>query len=229
MDKELLMKDFIVNSQEEFDKLLTEISWPNGNFINGNLVAKCNLKVNSPLLEVRGYIKTDGSIKANLSIKAGGFIKAAKSIIAGGSIKADLFIKAGGDIKAGLYIKADLYLFIKADLFIKVGGDIEAGGPIKAGGSIEVNGYIYSSTFDISCKHFKTKTLPFWRGYWAEMPPLQKWKKEILDYNYCWNDLRNLPTKSEKIEICGWEGWHWILKGHLECFFGLKDRIYLSK
>jgi hypothetical protein len=222
------MKDFIVNSQEEFDKLLTEISWPNGNFINGNLVARgCNLKINSPLLEVRGNIKTDGSIKANLSIKAGGFIVASGSIIAGGSIKADLFIKVGGDIKAGLYIKADL--FIKAGGDIETGGDIEAGGPIKAGGFIEVNGYIHSFVFDISCKYFKTKILPFWREYWASQLPLQKWKKEILDDNYCWNDLRNLPTKSEKMEICRWEGWHWILKGHLECFFGLKDKIYLSK
>ena len=40
--------------------------------------------------------------------------------------------------------------------------------------------------------------------------------------NYCY-DLKNIPTKKEAIEICEWDGWHWILKGHLECFFGLKD------
>jgi hypothetical protein len=108
-------------------------------------------------------------------------------------------------------------------LFIKAGGFIEAGGSIRAGRSIEANKYIYSSTFDVSCKYFKTKTLPFWREFWASQLPLQKWKKEILDGRYCWDDLKNLPTESEKMEICDWEGWHWILKGHLECFFGLKD------
>jgi hypothetical protein len=205
------MKNFIVNSQEEFEKLLAE----NKNFINGNLVAReCNLKTNSSI-EVRGNIKADGSIGVSGDIKAGWFIEASGSIIAGGSIKAGLFIKAGWFIEAGRFIETGQ--FVGAGEFIKAGSDIKAGW------------YIHSFVFDISCKYFKTKILPFWREYWASQLPLQKWKKEILDDNYCWNDLRNLPTESEKVEICDWEGWHWILKGHLECFFGLKDRIYLSK
>ena len=55
------------------------------------------------------------------------------------------------------------------------------------------------------------------------MLPMKKWRKEILDENNCWNDLKKLPNKEEIIEICTWEGWHWIIRGQLECFFGLKE------
>lgn len=70
-----------------------------------------------------------------------------------------------------------------------------------------------------------TKVVPFGRNYWAEMPPLKKIKYKILDESCCWDDLRNLPTDDEKKEICAWDGWHWILKGQLECFFGLREKF----
>jgi len=60
------------------------------------------------------------------------------------------------------------------------------------------------------------------------MPPLKKWKKEILS-NKCWDDYRNLPTKKEAKKICDWDGWHWILKGQLEMFFGLADKCIPPK
>ena len=56
------------------------------------------------------------------------------------------------------------------------------------------------------------------------MPPLKKFKKEILS-GLCWDELKKLPTKAEVKKICEWEGWHWILRGQLECFFGFEDKF----
>ena len=116
----------------------------------------------------------------------------------------------------------------EVDVVLGEGWSIKAGGFIEAGGSIEAGGFIFSFVFDIQCKWFSTKTLPFWRKYWANMFPLRKWDRDILSEK-CWNELRKLPTKEEQKVICAWEGWHWILRGHLECFFGLKDKIYVEE
>jgi len=61
------------------------------------------------------------------------------------------------------------------------------------------------------------------------MPPLKKWKKQIINGGNCWNDLRNLLSKKEAQEVCRWDGWHWILKRQLEMFFGLKKYHKLTK
>lgn len=31
-------------------------------------------------------------------------------------------------------------------------------------------------------------------------------------------------TKKEALGICKWTGWHWILRGQLEMFLGLKEK-----
>jgi len=151
---------------------------------------------------VTGNVKARGAIRAGGAIKAGGWIEAGEWIEAEGGIQ------AGGAIEAGEGIKA--------------GGGIEAEGRIKAGDGIEA-GYIFSYTFDISAKKIVTKHLPFWRNYWAEMPPLRKWRSEILDVYKCWDDYPKMLTKKEKQEICAWDGWHWILKSQLEMYLGLKE------
>ena len=111
---------------------------------------------------------------------------------------------------------------IIAEQSIKAGWSIEAGGSIKAGGSI------FSFIFDIQAKNLTTKTLPFYRKYWAEMPPLKKWRDKILDESLCWDDYRNeMITKAEAEKICKWNGWHPLLRAHLEMFFGLKDKVML--
>lgn len=66
-----------------------------------------------------------------------------------------------------------------------------------------------------------TNILPYWRDYWAEMVPLKKWKVEILS-DLCWDELRKLPTEEETKKICEWDGWHPILRVHLEMFFRIK-------
>jgi len=121
--------------------------------------------------------------------------------------KIDVFLGAGWSIEAGEYIKA--------------GGSIEAGGYIKAGEYIEAGEYIFSYIFLISAKLISTKKLPFWREFYSEMPPLKKWKYKILS-DLCWDDLKYIPTADEAKQICSWDGWHWIIRGQLECFFGLK-------
>ena len=100
---------------------------------------------------------------------------------------------------------------------------IEAGGSIKAGGSI------FSFQFSISAKFIVSKTLPFWRKYWAEMPPMKKWRDLILNESKCWDDYRKAVTKREAKKICAWDGWHPILRAQLEMFFGLKDKVELLK
>jgi len=78
-------------------------------------------------------------------------------------------------------------------------------------------------------KYIITKTLPLGRYFWAEMPPLRKWKKEIQTIGLCWDDYRQMITKAEAEEICRWKGWHWILRAQLEMFFGLKEKYEIKK
>ena len=167
----------------------------------------------------------EGSIRAR-TIIAEQSIEAGGSIEAGRYIKADASIEAGGYIKAGWSIEAGRY--IKADASIEAGGYIKAGWSIEAGGSIKAGGSIFSFIFDIQAKNLTTKTLPFYRKYWAEMPPLKKWRDKILDESLCWDDYRNeMITKAEAEKICKWNGWHPLLRAHLEMFFGLKDKVML--
>ena len=124
-------------------------------------------------------------------------------------LKAGWSIEAGGSIEAGRWIEADEW--------------IEAGEWIKAGW------WIFSFMFDISAKSISTKKLPFWRKYWEKMPPLKNFKKQILDDKFCWDNLKVLPTQKEKEEIVAWDGWHWILRGQLECFLELKTSFQPPK
>ena len=187
-----------IKTIEEFEKLLEPDK--NRYFFDGSLKILCNINV-----------KFSIEITKSLWIKAGGGIEAGGWIKAGGGIEAGGWIEAGGGIKAGEWIEA--------------GEWIKAGGAIKTGGGIEAGGGIFSFTFAISAKWISSKILPFWRQYWAEMPPLKKWRKDILNHNNCWDKLRGLPTKDEALEICQWDGWHWILRGQLGCFFGLIDKF----
>lgn len=59
------------------------------------------------------------------------------------------------------------------------------------------------------------------------MPPLQKWRKEILGDKNCWDELRCLLTQEEAKEVCQWDGWHWIIRAQLEMFFDLKKTYIL--
>jgi hypothetical protein len=150
------------------------------------------------------------SVKFNCSI----ILDAGWSIKADGSIEAGWYIEAGGYIKAGRYIKA--------------GGHIEAGRYIKAGGHIEAGGYIFSFTFSVSAEFIITRKLPFWREYYAEMPPLKKYKKYILDEKKCWDFYKKIDKK-EAERICKWNGWHWLIRAQLEMFFGLKEKYEIEK
>jgi len=194
------MDTYRINKPEDLEKHKDEYGFK----INGNAVVSCDIELN-------GRVMVEGS----LTISPGWYIKAGRYINAGGFIEAGGFINAGEHIKAGRYIKAGEY--------------IEAGGRIKAGESIKAGRYIFSFDFDLSATHIITKTVPFWRDFWAEMPPLKKWSKDILDDKNCWNDLRNILTKEEAAEVCGWDGWHWILRAQLEMFFGLKDKHIISE
>ena len=107
-----------------------------------------------------------------------------------------------------------------------VTGDI-VGGDIKAGGGIEAE-WIFSFTFSVTAKYIVTKYLPFWRNYWADMPPLKKWRDKILDDDICWDEYPKMLTRKEKEKICAWNGWHWILRAQLEMYLGLKKK-YVCK
>jgi len=148
-------------------------------------------------------------------VEAGEYISTGSALSVRGFIKAKEFIKTRGSIRS--------VGFVKTDGFIEA-GSIEAKAIIEAKEYIKVFGYVFSFQFAVEAKSISTRRLPFGRRYWAEMPPLKKWRKQILS-DMPWEDLRALPTKAEARKICAWGGWHWLLKAHLEMFFGLRDKI----
>ena len=119
-------------------------------------------------------------------------------------------------------IKAEIII---AEKSIEAGWYIEAGGSIEAGRSIKAGEHVFTFRFRVRAKSITTNLLPFWRNYWAEMPPLKKWRKLILDESRCWDDYRKAISKAEAKKICAWNGWHWLIRAHLEMFFGLKDSV----
>jgi hypothetical protein len=96
---------------------------------------------------------------------------------------------------------------------------------IEAGESIEAGGFILSLSFEIVCKWLATRTLPFWRAFWAAMPPLAAWREHILDQDTCWDQFRETPSTEEAKDIIAWNGWHPVLKAQLEMFFGLRKNV----
>ena len=129
--------------------------------------------------------------------------------------------------------RIDGHVIIMCDLtiagFLRVVGSIKASDWIKAGGSIEAGEYVFSFLFSIKATALITSRLPFWREFWAEMPPLKKWREQILDDNKCWGDYKGLMSAAEAREVCKWEGWHPILRAQLEMFLGLKKQVKWNK
>jgi len=41
------------------------------------------------------------------------------------------------------------------------------------------------------------------------------------------NHYKKMLSRDEAIAVCAWNGWHPILRAHLEMFFDLKDRVEL--
>ena len=117
------------------------------------------------------------------------------------------------------------YFYFAGNLILKCSIEIKKSISIEGWLAIEAGGFIFSFIFEVSAELIKTRTLPFWRKYYAEIPVLKKFREQILNDNFCWRDLRDLPTEIEKKEICSWDGWHWMLRGQLECFFNLKKRF----
>jgi len=171
-------------------------------YVIGDIWGGQNIKVGENLWSLGriwsfGFVRSSGNIEVQGAIDCG-------DIVADGSIKSSRYICVLGNINVGRYVSA-----------------VEE---IIAGESINAGWYIFSFDYIVKSAFISTKRLPFGRKFWAAMPPFKKWKREILSAA-CWNDLRSLPTKEEAIRICTWEGWHWLLRAHLEMFFGLKERI----
>ena len=169
-----------------------------------------NIEVESLL----GWVRFRGSVSATGSVVT----KAGSGIEAGLGIKAGLGIEAGWGIKAGWGIEAGLG--IEAGWGIKAGEGIEAGEGIKAK-------FVFSFQFKVQSKWIATLYLPFWRAFWAEMPPLKDFRDAIMDESKCWDALRSLVSEKKANEICAWDGWHPLLRAQLEMFFRLKDRVEL--
>lgn len=198
-------------------------------------------------IESKGTIKSGGVIESQGSIESGEWIESKRLIISKGSIISGEWIKSGGSIEcggsviSGGSVECDGAIISKGSILsggvIESKGRIEGQGSIKSGeciiskgaiislGSIISGEYIFSFNYDIAGKSLQTRTLPFERKFWAEMPPIQKWKEDILNEKLCWKTYKNLPTMEEKKKICSWDGWHWIIRAQLEMFFGLK-KIY---
>ena len=157
---------------------------------------------------IKGNLDFDGKIVFKNFCIVDGYIRA-QSIESDGSIESGGYIESSGSIKSGRYIESGEY--------------------IESDGSIRSGEYIFSFTFSIVAKYIITKTLPLGRYFWAEMPPLRKWKKEIQTIGLCWDDYRQMITRAEAEKICSWQGWHWILRAHLEMFLRLKKKYEIKK
>ena len=129
------------------------------------------------------------------------------------TIKGNLIAKCNVTNTASLYVMG----YIEADGYIKAGWYIEAGGYIKAS-------YVLSLNFDITCKKLITKKVPFCRKYYAQMPPLKKYKDHILDPSMCWGSLREL-LKPDAKKIVKWNGWHPIVRAQIKMFFELCKEV----
>ena len=104
---------------------------------------------------------------------------------------------------------------------------IEAGWGIEAGEGISA-AYVFSFQFSVNSKWLVTTRLPFWREFYAEMPPMKEFSTEIRNEDNCWRDLKAKVTKEKAEEICKWEGWHPILRAQLEMFFELKSKVFIE-
>ena len=143
-------------------------------------------------IDAGGSIRTAGSLKAMLYIAADNYIIARRCIESGE------FIGAGGVIESDQHILAGG--FLRSESNIRAIGPITAGGFIAAQ-VIQTQAYVLSYEFRIEAQEIWTKTLPFGRSFWDEMQPeiyLERPRTVLMD------------------------GWHWILKGHMECFLGMK-------
>jgi len=191
-------------------------------------------------VEVSDDININESIESGWYIRVGGSISVGENILAGknthrldGGIESGWSIRAGGNIESRWGdIAARGPIAARGNITAR--RDITSGVTIESGGHIEAGGCVYSYWFSILAQSLRTKTLPFYKDFWADMPPLKKWREKILttDNEYClpyWEDLKSLVTKTEAIKICSWDGWHWILRAHLEMLFGLKDKHEMKK
>ena len=205
-----------IKSEDELGRYLREgvYYFPCNVRFSCSVVARGDIDV-AGSIDTKGFLHSNGSITADRDIEAGAFIIAHGSLKAGGAINAGEHIAADEDIEAGERISADGY--IKAD------------GSITAGGDIEASRYVFSFNHQISARSIATKGLPAWRKFWAEMPPLRKWREEILNLDLCWKDYKLLLTQKEARKVCAWGGWNWIFRGQLECFFGFEESFQPPK
>jgi len=203
-----------------------------GNISADTIVAKDSL-------EVLGNIKATTDFISYRNVRAGGSINAGMDIRVSLLAQADGQIKAGRDLRVGSAISR-WSILAGGDLKAKdgaigeniwAGSDIwsgsylEAKSGIRARGDIHCDEYAFSFDHRVEAASLSTRTLFFSRSYWAEMPPLKKWRREILYGDLCWDGFRSLATKAEAEEICAWNGWHWLLRAHLEMFFRLRDQV----
>ena len=238
-----------VNSQEEFDSYYdpeqrliyfndaVEIKYPVRT--TESIKAAKSLTMHNPI-EVGGSITSYHTIEANASILVGGYIRSGDSISVRGCIDSRHLIMSQGSIEAGYYIKSLDSIVAKKSIksgnnisgySIISGGAITANGWITAHNLIEADGAVQTEHFAFSfnhaivCETLRTKLLPYNRNYWAEMKPLRRWRADILNTDNCWEKLRALFTTADAREICAWDGWHPILRAHLEMFFNLRTEV----
>jgi len=220
--KEKIVRDKRIDGDVIFDG---KIVFKDDCVVNGSIQAENIIAEKS--IDAILFIKARDHFIAGGCIGARGYISAGKSIKAYGAIEVNEFIETHGSLEAGDYIEVPKG-FITARGEIRAGGYIRTAGFIESQKSIEAGEYIFSFEFQVSAYSIKTKTLPFKRNYWPKMPPFKKWRERILSDDQRWHDFREKITEEEAREICSWDGWHWLLRAHLEMFFGLKDEYILS-
>lgn len=185
-------------------------------------------------LEIKVDLFMHGKLVIDGRINAHGFLKSEKLIHTKGSINSNKYIQSDraiiseGPIIAQDYIESQSFIFsfewISSQSYIKVLDSMQAIGLIETE-NIECSN-IWSNKNNIKCKSLKTRTLPFYREYYAGLKLLKKYKRLIMTTRNCWDEIRQGIEEEDIKEICEWEGWHPLIKCQVEMFLGVKDIHY---
>lgn len=157
-----------------------------------------------------------GNIHFDIPVAINGFIKASGDVTSTKDINVGLGIMAFGDIKVSGNLKSNWNITCNGNL--KVMGCIESRLHITAE-RIETSWYILSQSFDVRCKSFRTKKLPFHRNYYSVLMP--KFADIVNNAENCWPDLlKKLKPHSKEILA---HKWHPLIHAQIEMFLGVKE------
>lgn len=211
INKSVEARGFIISKQSIRCSFSMESGWnmeSGGSIVTGGSIKSHRSILATESMESGGSMEARGDMRAGWSMKSGGSMRSGWNMESGASMESGWFMESGGSMTAGGDMTA--------------GWSIESGKSIESGGSIVSDQFVHSMRYDIKAKSIKTRLLPHWRQYYADLPIMGKYRELILDTEMCWDDIRKaIIDGGDAQRIYDWDGWHWIIRGQIGCFLGL--------